>query len=228
MRNGRERTCWSLILYVHLITPVCQKQASQTQSAGECGKFLDIQSGHPLWNEVQGTTNRQKKSSPWIQKEQEWGAGAWSSTIFLLLCCLHRHHDLIQRFPFQVRHHGLFAGVPHGEQHQQLFIRGAVQEHPQTGATVKRSGSDRHQSCILKQERERTCFKVSRQSHGSASSLGTFSSLLGLLVPSFPWSWVAKTLPARARSILNLTCSLLNLPRHHYLLTKPGSLSKEK
>lgn len=75
MRNRRERTCSSLILYVHLITPVYQKQASQTPSAGECGKFLDIQSGHPLWNGVQGTTNLQKKSIPWTQEEQEWGAG---------------------------------------------------------------------------------------------------------------------------------------------------------
>ena len=45
--------------------------------------------------------------------------------------------------------------VPHREQHQELFIGGAVQKHSQTGATVERRGGDRHQSSILQQERKR-------------------------------------------------------------------------
>lgn len=58
--------------------------------------------------------------------------------------CLHRHHDLIQSLPSEVRNCGLFAGVPHGEQHQQLFMWGTVQKHPQTRATVEGSSSDGH------------------------------------------------------------------------------------
>lgn len=93
------------------------------------------------------------------------GAGEGSShipsSISLLISRLHSHHDLIQRFPFQVGHCGLFAGVPHRQQHQQLLVCGAAQEHPQTGATVERSGSDSHQACVLKRERKRVRGNVS-------------------------------------------------------------------
>lgn len=108
------------------------------------------------------------------QEEQARRAGTPPASTGLLVSGLHRHHDLIQRLPLEVGHRGLSAGVPHGEQHQQLLIGGAAQEHPQTGAAVERSGGDRHQPRILKKERKRAHLGVRRQGLGSASGLGTF------------------------------------------------------
>jgi hypothetical protein len=67
---------------------------------------------------------------------------------------------LVQTFPFELGHCGLFAGISHGEQHQQFFMWGTTQEHPQTRATVERSGSDCHQPYILKQERKEVHLKL--------------------------------------------------------------------
>lgn len=115
---------------------------SQTQSAGESGKvsrhteWPPLQSGVPGRWDTQGKRNRR-------------GSRASPSSICLPVSFLHSHHDLIQSFPCEVGHHGVFTGVPHREQHQELFIGGAVQKHSQTGATVERRGGDSHQSSIL-------------------------------------------------------------------------------
>lgn len=141
----------------------CQKEGSQTPSAGERGKV----SAHrvppaplpPLAWSAGGPKLRERAA------RDPRGAGDRSSripsSVSLLVSGLHSHHDLIQRLPFQVGHRGLFAGVPHGQQHQQLLICGAAQEHPQSGATVERSGGDRHQACVLKRERKRVHGNVS-------------------------------------------------------------------
>ena len=91
-----------------------------------------------------------------MPRERGTGEGSRaSSSICLPVSCLHSHHDLIQSFPCEVGHRGVFAGVPYREQHQEFFIGGAVQKHSQTGATVERRGGDSHQSSILQQERKR-------------------------------------------------------------------------
>ena len=111
-------------------------------------RFLDTQSGHPCRVECQGDgTPRERGTGE--------GSRASPSSICLPVSFLHSHHDLIQSFPCEVGHHGVFTGVPHKEQHQELFIGGAVQKHSQTGATVERRGGDSHQSSILQQDRKR-------------------------------------------------------------------------
>ena len=85
-------------------------------------RFLDTQSGHPCRVECQGDgTPRERGTGE--------GSRASPSSICLPVSFLHSHHDLIQSSPCEVGHHGIFAGVPHREQHQELFIGGAVQKH---------------------------------------------------------------------------------------------------
>lgn len=89
------------------------------------------------------------KEQPVYPGEQDPEEGAPPSSISLPTSCLHGHHDLVQGFPGEVGYRGLFAGVPHREKHQQLFIGRAVQKHPQSGATVEGSGGNSHQPCVL-------------------------------------------------------------------------------
>lgn len=110
-------------------------------------RLFDSHSGHPCRVECQGDG---------MPRERGTGEGSRaSSSVCLPVSCLHSHHDLIQSFPCEVGHRGVFAGVPHREQHQEFFIGGAVQKHSQMGATVERRGGDSHQSGILQQERKR-------------------------------------------------------------------------
>lgn len=94
-----------------------------TQSAGGHGQVLDIQSGYPCELECRDLTPRERTART-ERRGEEWSRGRLSTS--LMGSGLHRHHDLVQRFPFEIRHRGLFAGVPHREQHQQLFMWGAA------------------------------------------------------------------------------------------------------
>lgn len=46
------------------------------------------------------------------------------------------HHNIFQRLAFQLRHGGIWSGVTHWKQHQQLLVGRTLEEEPELGATI--------------------------------------------------------------------------------------------
>ena len=51
-------------------------------------------------------------------------------------------HDLVQRFPPDVRDRGITGRESHGEQHQELLVLRPAQQGPEGGTAVERSGGE--------------------------------------------------------------------------------------